>query len=80
MFGKARAVEKSAALTFLLLKGERHGTSRYAEVQHAFVKGRLMIVEGANYLVPVAFGATGAITVVTGETVKTQAWAASAEK
>lgn len=39
-----------------------------------------MFVEGANYLVPVAFGATGAITVVTGETVKTQAWAASAEK
>ena len=35
--------------------------------------------EGANYLVPVAFGATGVITVVTGETVKTQAWAASAE-
>ena len=35
---------------------------------------------GANYLVPVAFGATGVITVVAGETVKTQAWAASAEK
>lgn len=34
MFGKARAVEKSAALTFLFLKGERHGTSRHAEVQH----------------------------------------------
>ena len=39
-----------------------------------------VIVEGANYLVPVAFGATGVITVATGETVKTQAWAASAEK
>lgn len=34
MANKARAVEKSAALTFLFLKGERHGTSRYAEVQH----------------------------------------------
>lgn len=34
MFGKARAVEKSAALTFCFLKGERHGTSRHAEVQH----------------------------------------------
>lgn len=51
-----------------------------AEIENAFVKGRLLIVEGANYLVPVAFGATGVITVVTGETVKTQAWAASAEK
>ena len=46
----------------------------------AFKKGRLVIVEDANYLVPVAFGATGVITVVTGETVKTQAWASSAEK
>ena len=44
------------------------------------MKGRLVIVEGANYLVPVAFGVTGVITVVAGETVKTQAWAASAEK
>ena len=51
-----------------------------AEIEDAFVKGRLVIVEGANYLVPVAFGATGVITVVAGETVKTQAWAASAEK
>ena len=51
-----------------------------AEIEDAFKKGRLVIVEGANYLVPVAFGATGVITVVTGETVKTQAWAASAEK
>lgn len=35
MLGKARAVEKSAALTFFcFLKGERHGTSRHAEVQH----------------------------------------------
>ena len=50
------------------------------EIEDAFKKGRLVIVEDANYLVPVAFGATGAITVVTGETVKTQAWAASAEK
>ena len=52
----------------------------YKEIEDAFKKGRLVIVEGANYLVPVAFGATGVITVVTGETVKTQAWAASAEK
>lgn len=51
-----------------------------AEIEDAFVKGRLVIVEGANYLVPVAFGATGVITVVAGETVKTQAWVASAEK
>lgn len=58
-------------------------TATKAEIEDAFVKGRLVIVEDANYLVPVAFGATGVITVVTGETgetVKTQAWAASAEK
>lgn len=55
-------------------------TATKAEIENAFVKGRLLIVEDANYLVPVAFGATGVITVVTGETVKTQAWAASAEK
>ena len=52
-------------------------TATKAEIEDAFVKGRLVIVEGANYLVPVAFGATGVITVVAGETVKTQAWAAS---
>lgn len=55
-----------------------------AEIEDAFKKGRLVIMEDANYLVPVAFGATGVITVVitvvAGETVKTQAWAASAEK
>ena len=51
-----------------------------AEIEDAFKKGRLVIVEGANYLVPVAFGDTSVITVVAGETVKTQAWAASAEK
>lgn len=48
-------------------------TATKAEIEDAFVKG-------ANYLVPVAFGATGVITVVAGETVKTQVWAASAEK
>lgn len=49
-----------------------------AEIGDAFKKDRLVIIEGANYLVPVAFGATGAITVTAGDTVKTQAWAASA--
>ena len=41
-----------------------------AEIKDAF--------QGANYLLPVAFGATGVVTVTAGETVKTQAWAASA--
>lgn len=50
-----------------------------AEIEDAFKKGRLVIIEGANYLVPVAFGTTGVITVTAGDTVKTQAWAASAE-
>ena len=40
-------------------------------------KGRLIVVEGANYLLPVAFGTTGVVTVTAGETVKTQAWTAS---
>lgn len=48
------------------------------EIKDAFQKGRLIIIEGANYLLPVAFGTTGAVTVTAGETVKTQAWAASA--
>lgn len=48
------------------------------EIKHAFQKGRLIIIEGANYLLPVAFGTTGVVTVTAGETVKTQAWAASA--
>lgn len=51
-----------------------------AEIEDAFKKGRLVIVEGANYLVPVAFGTTGVITVTAGDTVKTQAWTASAAK
>ena len=45
-----------------------------AEIKDAFQK----VVEGANYLLPVAFGTTGVVTVTAGETVKTQAWAASA--
>ena len=49
-----------------------------AEIEDAVKKGRLVIVEGANYLLPVAFGTTGAVTVTAGDTVKTQAWAASA--
>lgn len=49
-----------------------------AEIKDSFQKGRLIIVEGANYLLPVAFGTTGVVTVTAGETVKTQAWAASA--
>lgn len=49
-----------------------------AEIEDAFKKDRLVIIEGANYLVPVAFGTTGVITVTAGETVKTQAWTASA--
>lgn len=48
------------------------------EIKDAFQKGRLIIIEGANYLLPIAFGATGVVTVTAGETVKTQAWAASA--
>lgn len=48
-----------------------------AEIEDAVKKGRLMIVEGANYLIPIAFGVTGAVTVTAGDTVKTQAWAAS---
>ena len=48
------------------------------EIEDAFKKGRLVIIEGANYLVPVAFGTTGVITVTAGDTVKTQAWTASA--
>lgn len=49
-----------------------------AEIKDAFQKGRLIIIEGTNYLLPVAFGTTGVVTVTAGETVKTQAWAASA--
>ena len=49
-----------------------------AEIEDAVKKGRLVIVEGANYLIPVAFGTTGVVPVTAGETVKTQAWAASA--
>ena len=49
-----------------------------AEIKDACQKGRLIIVEGTNYLLPVAFGTTGVVTVTAGETVKTQAWAASA--
>lgn len=48
------------------------------EIKDAFQKGRLIIIEGANYLLPVAFGTTGVVTVTAGETVKTQPWAASA--
>lgn len=48
------------------------------EIKDAFQKGRLIIIEGANYLLPVAFGTTGVVTVTAGETVKTQVWAASA--
>lgn len=48
-----------------------------AEIEDAFKKGRLVILEGASYLVPVAFGANGVVTVVAGDTVKTQAWTAS---
>lgn len=48
-----------------------------AEIKDAFQKGRLIIIEGANYLLPVAFGATGVVTVTAGDTVKTQAWTAS---
>lgn len=48
-----------------------------AEIEDAVKKGRLVIVEGANYLIPIAFGVTSAVTVTAGDTVKTQAWAAS---
>lgn len=49
-----------------------------AEIEDAFKKGRLVIIEGVNYLMPVTFGTTGVITVTAGDTVKTQAWTASA--
>ena len=49
-----------------------------AEIEDAFKKGRLVIIEGSNFLVPVIFSAAGAITVASGDTVKIQAWAASA--
>lgn len=49
-----------------------------AEIEDAFKKGRLVIIEGANYLMPVTFGTTGVITVTAGDTMKTQAWTASA--
>ena len=43
------------------------------EIEDAFKKGRLIVVEGENYLL----GTTGVVTVTAGETVKTQAWTAS---
>lgn len=49
-----------------------------AEIKDAFQKGRLIIIEDANYLLPVAFDTTGVVTVTAGEPVKTQAWTASA--
>lgn len=48
-----------------------------AEIEDAFKKGRLVIVEGANYFVPIACTTDGVQTYdVTGA--KVQAWAASA--
>ena len=51
-----------------------------AEIEDAFKNGRLVILEGANYLVPVAFSAAGAVTIDTASTLKAVTWTASAEK
>ena len=48
-----------------------------AEIEDAFKKGRLVIVEDANYLVPVACSNAGVVTVSTGEAVT---WTASGEE
>lgn len=50
-----------------------------AEIEDAFQKGRLVIVEGTNYLVPVAFGTAGVITMDT-TNAKGVTWTASAEE
>mgnify|MGYP004687314695 FL=1 len=48
-----------------------------AEIEDAFKKGRLVIVEGANFLVPVAFGTAGVVTMDTASTLKAVTWTAS---
>lgn len=49
-----------------------------AEITDALWKGRLLIVEGANYLVPVAFSAVNVVTIDTASTLKAVTWTASA--
>ena len=49
-----------------------------AEIKDAFQKGRLIVNDGTDLLMAVAYGSTGVKTLTAGETVKTQAWAASA--
>lgn len=50
---------------------------RASEMEDAFKKGRLVIIEGENCLVPVAYTADGAVT-IDPATVKAVAWGASA--
>ena len=50
------------------------------EIEDAFKKGRLVIIEGTNYLVPIGFSAAGAVTIDTASTLKAVTWTASAEK
>ena len=48
-----------------------------AEIEDAFKKGRLVIVEGTNYFVPVTFGTAGVVTIDTTGTLKAVTWTAS---
>ena len=48
-----------------------------AEIEDAVKKGRLVIVEGANYLIPIAFGTAGVVTMDTASTLKAVTWTAS---
>lgn len=51
-----------------------------AEIEDAFKKGRLVIIEGANYMAPIGFSAAGVVTIDTASTLKAATWTASAEK
>ena len=53
-----------------------------AEIEDAFKKGRLVILEGENYLVPVSYGTAGVVTIdsTTAATPKAVTWTASAEE
>ena len=48
------------------------------EITDALWKGRLLIVEGVNYLVPVAFSVVNIVTIDTASTPKAVTWTASA--
>ena len=55
-------------------------TVTMAEIKEAFLKGRLVIVEGENYLVPVGCSDTSVVTVTGSETATAQTWTASGEE